>query len=64
MTTWNEKMENLLKYPPIGTPEWFACIPPMLTNAARELVGNHTPVVVQQKTDSSSPDFFDPVRRH
>lgn len=57
MTTWNEKIEGIVKCPPIGTPEWFACIPPVLANSARELVTNRTPVVVQRQSSAGAPIF-------
>lgn len=58
MRTWREKIENLvMKCPPIGTPEWFACIPPVLSDSARELVANRVPVVVQRQTSSDASIF-------
>lgn len=56
--TWTEQFEDQMKTPAIGTPEWFACIPPVQSEAARKLVAHRVPVVVQRKTDSDAPTFL------
>lgn len=58
METWKEELDNLVKCPPIGSPEWFGCIPPIQTTAARQLVAERVPVVVQPKVDACAPAFL------
>lgn len=56
-TTINQQIADLIKGPPIGSREWLSCIPPAQLVAAQLLVANRVPVVVQQRTDASSPSF-------
>jgi len=58
METWKEELDNLAKCPPIGSPEWFTCIPSIQATAARQLVAERVPVVVQPKTDTDTPSFL------
>jgi len=57
-TEINKQIASLLQAPPIGSKEWFACIPPAQIEAASLLVTNRVPVVVQQRTDAGSPSFL------
>ena len=58
MTWIDQHLEEQLKAPAIGTPEWFQCVPPVLAEVARQLFNAKTPVYLQRKVDTDSPTYL------